>query len=154
MGKGLIIKGADFSENAIGRKITIEQGAIDLVLTEEDYGNYIDNSSSSKRMRVVNTELVYIEQGQRFSLSGLQGVGNVTALRVDAGIYSSPSPSHSTILHTLNGDSKNYYIFNTEGSNSLTLTAPHTGYYAFCFTGQTMKEVISPSDYTIILSIM
>lgn len=157
MGNLLVIKDADFSENAIGKvgiEVTIEQGIIDLVLSEAAYGDYLRYSTASlKRMRVVNTGLIYIEQGQEFSLSGLQGVGNVETLRVDAGIYSSPSPSHSTILHTLNGDSTSYYKFNTEGNDSLTLTAPYTGYYAFCFAGQTMQEVISPSNYNILLSI-
>lgn len=156
MGKFLIIKGADFSENAIEKEVIeviTESGVLDLVLEEADYGKYII-PGSPKRMRVVNTGLVYIEQGEEILLSGLQGVGNVTALRVDAGIYSSSSPSHSTILHTLNGDSKDYYKFNTTGSDSLRLTAPHTGYYAFCFAGQTMLDAISPSNYTIMLSII
>lgn len=158
MGKVLIIKGADFSQNAIivTKDVVIEQGIITLLMNQNAgvYNPSPTEANWTKRIRTVNTGLIYIESGQKCVVSGLQGSGNVPALRLDAAIYSSSeNPSHSTFLHTLNGDSTDYYKFNGDGSDSFTFTAPHTGYYALCFAATDKTSQITPSNYTIKIGI-
>ena len=154
MGKKLIIKGADFSINAINSEReahpTIEQGVINIqsgAPTQGDYKNGSD-AGTTKRLRVTSGSLVYIYAGESITLTGLKGSdGTSGALRIDGAIYSSQSPSHSTILHTLNGDSTDYYKFNTDGGETFTMVAPYSGYYAFAFAAQDLTDTISYSAY-------
>lgn len=104
-------------------------------------------------MRVLNTTLLYINVGQECTITGLKGDGSVPFLRVDAAIYSSNIPAHNTFIHTLNGDTTDYYKFNTEGNNSYNFIAPYTGYYAFCFAGPNKTEEVSPDNYNIIINL-
>lgn len=152
MGKVLIIKGADFERNAIttivGTALVVEQGVVDLIPTSVNQGELLPLSNSGTPRRLRATSNIYLNIGDKITISGLSGLsGNSMILRVDAAIYSADEASHSNLITTLNGGTTNYY--STGGSSdSITITISVAGYYRFCFAGQILStDTINYSDY-------
>ena len=144
MGKVLIIKGADFEKNAIsttivGTALVVEQGVIDLVPTSGTQGDILplSNGGTPRRLRAVSN--IHLNNGDKITISGLSGLsGNSMILKIDAAIYSVDTASHDNLITTLNGGTTNYY--STGGSSdSVTITISTTGYYRFCFAGQSIS---------------
>lgn len=126
---------------------------INISMNEAEFGNlYITPIRMSNPCSII-----YIEAGKQIKLSGLSGASGATngALRVDACIYSSALPSHANAIHTLNGDSTNYYKFNTDNQDECIITAPYSGYYRFTFAGQNLSNNVLSADFpNVIIEIL
>lgn len=153
MGKILVIKGADFSENALLKftVMSVVQGGYNIIPTNAEYGNISPPTSANynRRIKTDPNSLIYLEAGSNIVFSGLSGnQEGHTPLRIDAAIYSSATPGKETIIGSLNGESTNYFPFNVEGGNICRINITRTGWYGFIFAGQNIaSDVISTDDY-------
>lgn len=155
MGKILIIKGADFSENAIVGvsyiPLPIEQGGINII-SGSNFGNYSTASTTNvKRLRVPKTSLIYFEEGDVITFRGLSGISGAVnnPLRFDACIYSSQeNPAHATAITSISLSwETDAFPCNVDGNDEYILTAPATGWYGFNFAGENIDNPITVSDY-------
>lgn len=153
MGKILVIKGADFSENALSNVtvMSVVQGGYNIIPTSAEYGSIspVTSANYNRRLKTDPNSLIYLEAGSNIVFSGLSGNQEAhTPLRIDAAIYSSATPGKETIIGSLNGESTNYFPFNVEGRSTCRIDITHTGWYGFIFAGQDIaSDITSLDDY-------
>lgn len=158
MGKVLVFKDADFSDNALDsltpigwNNLVLETGGINLIGTSDpNFGTEIETTPSGIRMRADLN--VYIGGRKTIHFRGLKGLnGEQVALRIDACMYTADARTRANAAHSLSkGNSNNYFPINTEGKATASVTNEYdTGYYfGFVFSGQTKNENLSPSSYS------
>lgn len=158
MGKSLVIKGADFSANAIPQEpiqgqIPIANGALSMLNNSPAYGARTISSSYLNRA-VYTGDGIFIPYGATVVISGLKpdtGVG----LRFDGCYYSSAEPSTDNVLGDMHGgstDAADTFLFNADGSEDSVQFVNNyaAAYFVFGFARGTDKTTaITASSYSI-----
>lgn len=157
MGKKLIIKGADFSENGIPsivldwQTLSYENDGINLVPSNQAYGqNTSDNPT--KRLRSVSN--IYIPAGGKLHVKGLRSVSSYP-LRFDACYYITDARNNTNgnVAGTLShGVSANYFPMNSDGLKDEVIvenTYNSGYYYGFVFCSLDKSTVINNKTYTL-----
>lgn len=157
MGKVLVIKGADFSENAVDTltpiqwsNMVLEDGGLNLLgFGDPAFGTEIEVSNHYRIRADLN---VYIDAGETIHFKGLKGItGNEIALRIDACMYSQDERTRASVVHSLShGNINNIFPVNIDGGDMVTVTNEYdAGYYfAFVFAGQTKGESLNVANYS------
>jgi hypothetical protein len=157
MGKKLIIKGADFSENGMPsvvldwQNLSIENGGINLIPSNTAYGQNTSDQQSTRKRSVSN---IYIPAGGRLHIKGLNSNSNKT-LRFDACFYITDARNNTggNVAGTLsNGISANYFPMNSDGSKDevvLENTANNGYYYGLVFCAINKTDSISSLTFTL-----
>lgn len=156
MGKSLIIKGADFSVNAIPlpqtQRLALAQGTIGAG-TEHGNWDYSDESYNSKRLKSAKTAGIFVEQGKSVQLNGLTGLG------YGYFPYSQNNPTPSNVLAAQYCQTTP--VLNTNNDNVITWTN-NTGqdvyvWFIFKWLGtdgtHAANSEISPSDVRIVYEV-
>lgn len=128
MGKIMIIKGADFSQNAIVRDF------IEMPLMQSFYA-LTTGSVNESTYRFGFLSLLNLKQGQTITIKGLANVHD-KPLYVEWVRYASPTPSTSTFVDTSNSS----FINNYEGNDVFTFEIDTDGYYGFSFANDPTKN--------------
>lgn len=140
MGKRLIIKGANFSENGVS---DIEEGDLTVVLgtlsvlTGENFGRHNYDSANggtySSNQRAVAYNGVYVPAGVDITLSGLNQLGS-PALRVDGCYYNNEDCEQAHVVGDIHGGADaDIYSFNADGANDSITIRNIWGDYWFKF---------------------
>lgn len=167
MGKNLIIKGADFSENGfiVGYKhLAISNRWYYTTATNAGYKGIINNKRLSSTIDANTNDInngILVKAGQSIVLRGLKGVnGQKAPLRIDftyantsTTLYkSNPSTIAPNVIGTAsNYDAENYFPINTEGNDTVTIVNTYGAdyYFVFSFAGPTKDETLNSADYNI-----
>lgn len=146
MGKKLIIKGADFSENGIASivegELTIKQGQFSLLSNSDSYGNFSENTDY--KTRAGSKPLIYLEAGAKITFSGLSKLGS-PSLRIDGCYFDSEDGGHAHIVGDMHGgstQSTDLFLYNAEGtSDTCTITNTWGSYwFRFAFARGASKD--------------
>lgn len=160
MGKSLIIKGADFSANAVVSHMALKQGGVNVTNTNiNNFGRDILDTSNPNYLKRMRSGLIRVPVGSSIVLKGVSG------LKIDYCFYNQSfnpdeygytTPSQWSVSHPyVKGSASdkvanNYFPFNRNGAESIALAnATEYEYFEFIFAatneGQT---VISNFDIT------
>lgn len=166
MGTTLIIKDADFSANAIDAFVIFPNVSNTVFSITSTSGGCVNSADSMKPKRIMLSDLVddsfkgiLVPNGKSIHIKGLKGNdGNHDALRIDYCYLSAPdiivksssSSRNPNLVGTgSNFISSNYFPFNTEGNDSVTIVNSYGADYYFAFTTRNeANTVISAADYS------
>ena len=161
MGKKLIIKGADFSENGIPsivldwQNLSIENSGINLIPSNTAYGQ---NTSDQEKTRKRSVNNIYIPAGGRLHIKGLKS-NSGTTLRFDACYYITDARNNTdgNVAGTLShGVSANYFPMNSDGSKNEVVVENTTNngyYYGFVFCALNKTGNISSKSFTLMYAL-
>lgn len=157
MGKVIIVRGADFSANAVGvipiewEDMTLAQGLV-VINSSTDYGNIKTTTDPAYTKRMYTPTLIKINNGETIYIKGLKGLdGTKTALRMDAAYYSANVASSANVVGSIsNKDSTMFFPLNSDGSSDEVSYTNNTGgdyYYAFTIRNIN-NTTLPPADYS------
>lgn len=158
MGKSLVIKGADFSANAIPQEpmqgqLSIANGTLSMLSNSPAYGTRTISSSQPNRA-VYTGDGIFIPYGATMVISGLKP-DTAVGLRFDGCYYSSAEPSTENVLGDMHGgltDLADTFLFNADGSEDSVQFVNNyaAAYFVFGFARGAYKNTeITASSYSI-----
>ena len=169
MGTKLILKKADFSENAIIKSLFVEDSSMINLVSTDGCGYRNNTATAVKNHQRLSAyadssyKPILIKDGETVRIKGLKGVdGQSTVLRLDYAYYSDNtaiSIETSGVNPKLVGTASNFVVsdffpLNAEGTNDYAdfqNTYGHDYYFAFSFRAVANNTALTVGNYNIML---